>query len=109
MNSSYLIFIFLIIIIFISHHNNEKALCAYLAKKKGDISMQELAKRFIGKDVLINLISQGTVDGILTEVCDNAAVIEKDGHTAVINLDFVVRLREYPKNKNGKRKSIVAD
>ena len=108
MNSSYLIFIFLIIIIFISR-SNEKALCAYIAKKKGDTSMQELAKRFIGKDVLINMISQGTADGILKEVSENAAVLEKDGQTTVINLDYVVRLREYPKNKKGKRKAIVAE
>ena len=109
MAGSYLIFIFLIIIVLLSRRSTEKAICAYIAKKKGDISMQELAKRFIGKDVLISLVSQGTADGILKEVCENAAVLEKNGQTTVINLDFVVRLREYPKNKNGKRKSLVSD
>ena len=49
------------------------------------------------------------MDGILKEVVDNAAVLEKDGKESVVNLDYVIRIREYPTNKNGKRKSIVAD
>ena len=51
-------------------------------------------------------------DGIyvlLKEVIDNAVVIEKDGKENVVNLDYVVRMREYPVGKNGKRKSIVID
>ncbi len=71
--------------------------------------MQELAKRFIGRDVLLYLISESNIDGILKEVIDNAVVIEKDGKENVANLDYVVRMREYPVGKNGKRKSIVID
>lgn len=70
--------------------------------------MEELARRYIGKDVLINTVTSNTVDGVLKEVTGNAAVIEKNGETSVINLDFVIRLREYP-TKNGKRKSFVFD
>jgi len=36
-------------------------------------------------------------------------VIEKDGKETVVNLDFVIRLREYPVGKNGKRKAIVME
>lgn len=37
-------------------------------------------------------------------------VIEKKtGETEIINLDFVTRIREYPRKKNGKKKSIVVD
>ena len=32
-----------------------------------------------------------------------------DGKENVVNLDYVVRMREYPVGKNGKRKSIVMD
>ena len=35
--------------------------------------------------------------------------IEKDGKTEAINLDFVIRIREYPRNKKGKKKSVVFD
>ena len=51
------------------------------------MEMQELAKRFIGKDVLLYLISESNIDGILKEVIDNAVVIEKDGKVNVVNLD----------------------
>ena len=43
-----------------------------IKRKKGDKEMQELAKRFIGKDVYINTVVSGAVDGILKEVVDNA-------------------------------------
>ncbi|MBR5618646.1 MAG: hypothetical protein IKW76_02820 [Clostridia bacterium] len=71
--------------------------------------MQKLAERFVGKDVLLNTVGSGSYDGILKEVVDNAVVLEKDGKETVVNLDYVIRLREYPKNKNGKRKSVIAD
>lgn len=63
----------------------------------------------IGKDVLINMVASGTIDGILKEVVGNAVVVEKDGDENVVNLDYVIRLREYPKNKKGKRKTVIAD
>ena len=37
----------------------EKHIEMKLKRRKGDKEMQELAKRFIGKDVLINTISSG--------------------------------------------------
>ena len=43
------------------------------------------------------------------EAFDGALVIEKDGNEEIVNLDFVIRIREYPKKKNGKKKSVVID
>ena len=44
------------------------------------------------------------------EVEDGGLVIEKTtGETEIVNLDFVTRIREYPRKKNGKKKSIVVD
>ena len=48
-------------------------------------------------------------DGVLREVVDNAVVLEKNGEQTVVNLDYVIRMREYPRNKKGKRKSVIAD
>ena len=36
-------------------------------------------------------------------------MVEKDGKIEALNLDFVIRIREYPRNKKGKKKSIVLD
>ncbi|MCR5484569.1 MAG: hypothetical protein K6F09_03145 [Clostridiales bacterium] len=71
--------------------------------------MQKLAVRFIGKDVLLNTVASGAYDGVMKEVVDNAVVLEKNGKETVVNLDYVIRLREYPRNKRGKRKSLIAE
>ncbi len=97
------------LILFLNKRESDQYLEARIKRRNGDNEMQELAKRFLGKDVIASTISSGTVDGILKEVADNAIVLEKDGKESVVNLDFVIRLREYPVGKNGKRKSIVLD
>lgn len=106
---SYLPLIFLLYMGYLNRKGRLRRIRARIGRRKGDAEMQELAKRFIGKDVLLYLISESNIDGILKEVIDNAVVIEKDGKVNVVNLDYVVRMREYPVGKNGKRKAIVFD
>ena len=105
----YLPLIFLLYMYCMSRKRRTQSIRARIGRKKGDAAMQEFAKRFIGRDVLLYLISESNIDGILKEVIDNAVIIEKDGKENVVNLDYVVRMREYPVGKNGKRKSIVID
>ena len=72
--------------------------------------MKELAERFIDKDcVIYSFIDNQQFTGIIKEVTDGAILVEKDGKLEAINLDFVIRIREYPLNKNGKKKSVVLD
>lgn len=72
--------------------------------------MKELAKNFIGKDCIIYAFDNGhQFSGIIKEVSDSAILVENNGSLEAINLDFVIRIREYPKDKNGKRKSVVLD
>ena len=72
--------------------------------------MKELAKRFIDKECLIYSFDGGhQYDGIIKEVNDSAILVEKNGTVEAINLDFVIRITEFPKNKNGKKKSVVLD
>ena len=76
----------------------------------GHTEMKELAKRFIDKECLISSFDGGhQYDGIIKEVNDSAILVEKNGIVEAINLDFVIRIREFPKNKNGKKKSVVLD
>ena len=99
----YLPIIILVLFLLMNKKETEKHIEMKLKRRKGDKEMRELAKRFI------NTISSGSADGILKEVTDNAVMLEKDGKETVINLDYVIRLREYPKNKNRKRKSVILD
>lgn len=80
------------------------------SKGNGD-AMKELVKKFIGKDVIINTFNS-QLDGRLLEVSEDggAILIERmDKQVEAVNLDYVIRLREYPTKKNGKRKDIVLD
>ena len=72
--------------------------------------MKELVKRFIDKECIISSFDGNQqYEGIIKEVTDGAILVEKDGKVEVLNLDFVIRIREYPRNKNGKKKSVVLD
>ncbi len=100
-------------VIVIQRRNRNEAVMQMLARKKrGDqTEMVELAKKFIGKECMIYTFSSQQYAGTIKEVSDSALLIEReeDHSIEVINLDFVVRIREYPKKKNGKKKSVVLD
>ena len=71
--------------------------------------MKELAKRFIDKEcVITSFDGNRQYVGIIKEVTDGAILVEKSGIPQVINLDFIIHIKEYPKNKKGK-KSVVVD
>lgn len=77
---------------------------------EGNTEMKELAKKFIDKECLIYAFdSSHQFEGIIKEVTDGAILVEKAGTVEAINLDFVIRIREFPKTKKGKKKSVVLD
>ena len=72
--------------------------------------MKELAKRFIDKECVISSFDGNhQYEGVLKEVTDGAILVEKDGKIEALNLDFVIRIREYPRKKNGKKETVVLD
>ena len=70
--------------------------------------MKELAKRFIDKECIIYTINN-QITGIIKEVCDGALLIEKNSTIEAVSLDFITRIREYPRNKKGKKRSVILD
>ena len=100
-----------IIIIYVLLSNRKAVIARQIIKKRkteGNTEMKELAKRFIDKECVISAFdSNHQFEGILKEVTDGAILLEKDGKIEAINLDFVIRIREYPKNKKGKKKLVV--
>ena len=111
--STYIPIIILWIIIFIMLRNRKAVIARQIIKKRkleGNTEMKELAKRFIDKECLITAFdSNHQFEGVIKEVSDSAILVEKNGTVEAINLDFVIRIREYPKNKKGKKKSVVLD
>ena len=72
--------------------------------------MKELAKRFIDKECVISSFDGNhQYEGVIKEVTDGAILLEKNGKIEALNLDFVIRIREYPRKKNGKKKFVVLD
>lgn len=111
--STYMPIIMLWIIIFIMFRNRKSAIAKKIIKKRkmeGNTEMKELAKKFIDRECLIYAFdSSHQFEGVIKEVTDGAILVEKGGAVEAINLDFVIRIREFPKNKKGKKRSVVLD
>ncbi len=103
MSSFPILLIFLIL--FLNRKESTKYLETRIKRRNGDNEMQELAKRFLGKDVIASTISSGTVDGILKEIADNAAVIEKAGKkpSSIWTLSFGFGNILWAKTASGRR------
>ena len=111
--STYIPIIMLWIIIFIMFLNKRKSVTIQkiIRKRKsgGNTQMKEFAEKFINKECLISSFDGRQYEGIIKEVNQGAILIEKDEKLEALNLDFIARIREYPRNKNGKKKSVVLD
>ena len=105
----YLPIIMLFIIIFITSLNERMLVIKnIIQKKKGREYMNEVIQRYIGKDCLIYLsLSSTVVAGNVINLNDNWLTVKtKDGEETV-NLDYIIRIKEHPVNKNGKKKSVI--
>ena len=115
MNITYLLLIIMAVILLTAFMSSKKILTAYIVKrnikrKRGlKQNMNELLKNFTEKDCIIYCVNNTSVDGIIKDVKENAVLIETREGLQLINLDFITRVREYPKNKNGKRKGFLID
>lgn len=108
-------FILLVIIPMIARQRRIAAVRHILNQKKNNKEnneMKELAKQFIGVECIIYTITSNdsSIQGVIKEIADGGIVVERNtGEREIINLDFVTRIREYPRKKNGKKKSVVLD
>ena len=111
--STYIPILVLLIILYVIFRNRQAVVARQIIKKRKmecNTEMKELAKRFIDKECIISSFDGNhQYEGVLKEVTDGAILVEKDGKIEALNLDFVIRIREYPRNKKGKKKAIVAD
>ena len=118
MDSLYLILLALFLLVIIPRIMRQRRLAAVRhilnqkKQNKENSEMKELAKRFIGEECIIYTITSndGSVQGVIKEIDDGGMVIEKKtGELEIVNLDFVTRIREYPRKKNGRKKGVVLD
>ena len=102
---SYLVIIAVLIIFFCIRRRRRTAAVAWQVlnqrkQNKENVVMKELAKQFIGEECIIYTITSndGSIQGIIKEIDDGGMVIERNsGEREIVNLDFVTRIRQYPR------------
>ena len=97
--ASYSSFIVLFIIIMQDNHRRTVRRIQNRKKRGRKSTMRQLIERFLGKEVKVASIV-GTLRGVLTELSDNAVLIQcKDG-MQVVNVDYIYSVNEVvPKKK----------
>ena len=79
-----------------------------LKRRKGENTMNELVKSYIGKEVIVWAGTSSGVTGTATRIEENWLEVEdKDGNKQILNTDYISRIQEYPRNKNGKKKAVI--
>ena len=66
--------------------------------------MEALAKQFIGRECVIYTITSndGSIVGTIREVSGGGLLLEDArGQLQAVNLEYVTRIREYPRNRKG--------
>lgn len=113
MNGSYIAVLVLLFVVIIPWINRQKRLAVikHIKNKKynkENNAMKELAKQFIGKECIIYTVTctDSVIKGIVKEVTDGGIVVEKKDGTEAVNLEYVTRIREWPRNSKGKKKQI---
>ena len=117
MDSYFIILLALLLLVIIPGIQRRRRLAAVrhiLNRKKQNkenIAMKELAQKFIGKECLVYTVASdsNSVNGTIKEITDTGLLIENDGYLQVVNLEYVTRIREWPRKKNGRKKEIVLD
>lgn len=103
-----IIFIFIVLFIIFSKEK-QHIIKRIISKKKGsEKEMLKLAEQFIGKRCVFYTFNS-QVYGTVKEIGENGILIEEKGNLQIINPDYIIRIREYPKNKKGKYKDVIFD
>ena len=71
--------------------------------------MTDIFSKYIGKDCIVytSNSSSSVIECNITGVDDNWLCIKTRDGVEVINFDYIVRVKEHPTNKNGKKKSVI--
>ena len=105
----YLFFIVFIAVYLQRRRRMQQLIHKHIKRKigKGINVMNELMKKYIGLEVII-YTGFSSVSGKLTKIEDGWAEIETETGNEIINLEYISRIKEYPRNKKGKKSSIRA-
>lgn len=113
MDSMWIIYLVLFIVITLQiRSNNLNVVRKHLRSKKGKVNMTEMIKNYIGKECLIYTCtsSSSQITGTIKSCNEGWLEVENsNGQCDIVNCEYIIRIREYPRNKNGKKKSVITD
>ena len=98
----------LLLVLNISRQNRKTVARQILIKKRKIIinkrlenrkKMFEAAKKFIGKKCVIYTFNSDYITGVIKEVSEGAILVDRKGNEEILNLDFVVRIKEVAEKK----------
>ena len=69
--------------------------------------MNEIINAYVGKDCVIYLSNSGTITGNISSLNNNWITVKSKDGDEIINIDYIIRLKEHPVNKKGKKKSVI--
>lgn len=71
--------------------------------------MTDIFAKYIGKDCVVYTSNSNSsvIECNITGVNDNWLSIRTRDGDEVINFDYIVRIKEHPVNKKGKKKSVI--
>ena len=73
------------------------------SKREERIDMEEMARRFIGKNCTLQTFDSNAITGELLEVTAGAVLVRgKDGQEAAVNLDFILKILKVPEKKKNR-------
>lgn len=74
---------------------------------------EEVFAKYLGQEVLVYTVSQGgslssVIDCTLEEIGEGWVRVTQgdDKNESIVNTANIIRIREYPRNKNGKKKMV---
>ncbi len=100
MYAHYIPILLLFLILFLMRREEQNMITRMIARRKTkeEMNVKELAIRFEGKRCIINTFNNQFV-GVITKVTDGALLLETKKGEELVNLDYVVRIQEYPEKK----------
>lgn len=111
MNATYIAVFLLLFVVLTGQQQEKKAIAVrrlIARRKKGGKTMTEMLDCYVGKECIVYTMNS-QVSGVIKEIRDGWLKLDNGKDVDAINLDFVVRVREYPRNKKGKKVSVVLD
>lgn len=108
---NYILFFLIVMILFFNLRQKKLNIILHkIRKKRGKREMTELIMKYIGKECIIYTCSSSTPITCVVKSCNDGWLeIETNNQPEIVNCEYITRIREYPKNKKGKRKSVVLD